>query len=323
MMHKEELLAIGNDKLRRLATYASVSVAIVLIAAKLVAYFMTDSVAMLSSLLDSTIDLIASVVTVYGVANALRPPDREHRFGHGKAEPLAALAQAAFIVGSSVLLAYEALSRFYNPHEIHDERMGYGVMGLAIALTIILILFQRYVIRRTGSMAISADRFHYVGDLAVNLAVIAAFGIHEFTGWNWLDPTFALIIAFGLMGGAWHIATHALTVLMDHELPDNERAKIRALVTSLPYVKGLHDMRTRSDSDRAFIELHVEMDATMTLRQAHEVAENIEEAVQKSFPNADVLIHQDPAGVKEPRLDEQIEANVKAAAASSHHHHHH
>jgi ferrous-iron efflux pump FieF len=320
MMHKEALLAIGNDKLRQMATYASVSVAVVLIAAKLAAYFMTDSVSMLSSLLDSTIDLIASLVTVYGVANALRPPDREHRFGHGKAEPLAALAQAAFIVGSSVLLAYEALSRFYNPHDIRNETTGYGVMGLAIALTLVLILFQRFVVRRTGSMAINADRFHYVGDLAVNFAVVAAFGIHEFTGWNWLDPSFALAIAAGLIVGAWHIAAHALTVLMDHELPEEARTKIRALVTALPYVKGLHDMRTRSDSDRAFIELHVEMDASMTLRQAHEVAENIEAAVQKSFPNADVLIHQDPAGIKEPRLDEQIEANTKAVASSGHHH---
>jgi len=315
MMHKDELLAIGNDRLRRLATYASVSVAITLIAAKLIAYFMTDSVAMLSSLLDSTIDLIASLVTVYGVANALRPPDREHRFGHGKAEPLAALAQAAFIVGSSVLLAYEAMDRFYTPREINNEMTGYAVMALAIVLTLFLINFQRYVIRRTGSMAIGADHFHYAGDLAINIAVVIAFAVHQFTGWTWCDPAFALAIAAGLIAGAWHIATHALTVLMDRELPDEERAKIKALVTTLPHVRGLHDMRTRSDSDRAFIELHVEMDGEMTLRIAHEVAENIEAAVRASFPNADVLIHQDPAGLTEQRLDEQIEENVRISAA--------
>jgi ferrous-iron efflux pump FieF len=196
-------------------------------------------------------------------------------------------------------------------------------MGLAIVLTIFLISFQRYVIRRTGSMAIGADRFHYVGDLAINVAVIAAFVLHQFTGLLWFDPAFALMIAVGLIAGAWHIATHALTVLMDRELPNEDRAKIRTLVTALPYVKGLHDMRTRSDSDRAFIELHVEMDGEMTLRTAHEVAENIEAVVRKVFPNADVLIHQDPAGVKEPRLDEQIEANVRLDDLSHRHHHHH
>src|SRR3984885_5203201 len=157
-MEKAALLAIGNDRLRRLATYASISGAVMLIGAKLTAWFVTDSVAMLSSLLDSTIDLLSSLVTAYGVASALRPPDREHRFGHGKAEPLAALAQAAFIVGSSVLLGYEALSRFYHPHEIQREAFGYGVMALAIVLTVALVEFQHYVIRRTSSMAIGADR---------------------------------------------------------------------------------------------------------------------------------------------------------------------
>jgi ferrous-iron efflux pump FieF len=306
MIQREQLMAIGNDRLRRLATYASISVALTLIAAKLVAYFLTDSVAMLSSLLDSTIDLLSSGVTAYGVANALRPPDRQHRFGHGKAEPLAALAQAAFIIGSSVLLGYEALSRFYHPHDIQNESFAYGVMGLAIVLSIALIEFQRYVVRRTSSMAIGADRLHYIGDILINVAVIAAFALHQWTGYLLFDPLFAILVAGSLSVMAFHIARRALTVLMDTELPESERAKIRDIVEGHPSVRGLHDMRTRSDSDHVFIELHVEMDSFIPLREAHDISEALVARVLKAYPEADVLIHQDPAGLKEDRLDEQI-----------------
>jgi ferrous-iron efflux pump FieF len=309
-MRKIELLAIGNERLRRRATYASVGVAAVLIAAKLVAYFLTDSVAMLSSLLDSTIDLVASLVTVYGVASALRPPDREHRFGHGKAEPLAALAQAAFITGSSVLLGYEALDRFYHPHAIENENLGYGVMALAIALTLILVLFQNYVVRRTSSVAIGADKLHYIGDLAVNGAVIAAFALHQATGLDWFDPAFAILIAGGLVFSALHIAREALNVLMDRELPEAEREKIKAIVRAQPAVRGVHDMRTRSDGDHIFVEMHVELDAGMTLKDAHAIADHIEAAICAVFPNADILVHEEPAGLDDLRLDEQIAART-------------
>lgn len=310
-MHKEELLAIADNRLRRLATYASITVAVVLIAAKLVAYFMTDSVAMLSSLLDSTIDLLASIVTAYGVSSALRPPDRQHRFGHGKAEPLAALGQAAFITGSSVLLGYEALHRLIHPRPIENEKVGYIVMAFAIVLTIFLVRFQHYVIHRTNSMAIGADKFHYLGDLAVNVAVAAAFGLYQWTGLDWFDPIFGILIAGGLTAGAFKIAVKALSVLMDHELPESDREKIKGIITSQPKVRGVHDMRTRSDSDRAFIEFHLELDGNMALREAHVIADDLMDAIQREFSNADVLIHQDPAGLPEDRLDEKIE--IKAA----------
>jgi ferrous-iron efflux pump FieF len=310
-MEKAALLAIGNDRLRRLATYASISVAVILIGSKLIAWFVTDSVAMLSSLLDSTIDLLSSLVTAYGVASALRPPDREHRFGHGKAEPLAALAQAAFIAGSSVLLGYEALSRFYHPHTIQSENLGYGVMVLAIALTGMLVWFQHYVVHRTSSIAIGADRLHYVGDLVINIAVVLSFALYQWTGLGWFDPAFALAIAVGLTVTAFRIAMQALSILMDRELPDEDRAKIKAIVAAQPAVRGLHDMRTRSDSDRAFMELHVEMDPQMSLRDAHIVSDSIMIEVQKVFPGADIIIHQDPAGVEESRLDAQIARQAK------------
>lgn len=297
------------DNLRRYATYASVAVAFVLIIAKLLAYLMTNSVAMLSSLLDSTVDLISSLVTVYGVASALRPPDHDHRFGHGKAEPLAALTQAAFIVGSSVLLIYQALSYIYNPHDIENQNVGYIVMALAITLTVGLVTFQRYVVRRTHSMAIGADRLHYAGDLLINLAVVAAFLLYRVTGIRLFDPLFAIIISCGLFYNAFHIVRDALRVLMDHELPDQDRAAILELVKAQSSVRGIHDMRTRSDSDRIFVEMHVELDGDMSVRVAHDVIDAIMDSIRNKYPNAEVIIHQDPEGIEEPRLDERINRN--------------
>jgi ferrous-iron efflux pump FieF len=297
-----------DARLRRWATYASITVATILIAAKLTAYLLTDSVAMLSSLLDSTIDLLASLVTAFGVANALRPPDHEHRFGHAKAEPLAALAQAAFIVGSSVLLSYEAISRFYHPRAIDNETFGYATMALAIVTTVVLVRFQHHVTHHTSSIAIGADKIHYIGDLAVNLAVVAVFVLHQWTGADWPDPLFAIIIAGGLTISAVHIAIHALHVLMDHELSDGDREAITAIARAQPSVLGIHDLRTRTDGERIFIELHIEHDENMTLKKAAQACNALVRAIQQKYPNADVSVHQDPAGLVEERLDEQIEA---------------
>lgn len=293
-------------RLRKLATYASVGVSSTLILAKLGTYLATGSVAVLSSLLDSTVDLIASVVTMLGVASALRPPDKEHRFGHGKAEALAALAQAAFIVGSSVLLGYEALGRLYKPRELAHEELGYAVMGLSIVLTILLLAVQKHAIKKTGSMAIGADYLHYTGDVGVNLAVVAALALYQITGLSWFDPLFAVLISGKLVATAWKVAKEALNVLMDRELPDEARATIREIVCAHPSVRGLHDVRTRSDSDRVFIEMHVEMDGAMNLIAAHKVGEELTASLKKIHPNADILIHQDPAGIEEERQDEKL-----------------
>jgi ferrous-iron efflux pump FieF len=263
---------------------------------------------MLASLFDSAFDLVASVVTAYGVASALRPPDRGHRYGHGKAEPLAALAQAIFIISSSAVLAYEAVNRLYNPHDIQNEMIGYGVMALSIILTFALVSFQHHVVHKTHSLAIGADRLHYVGDLAINVAVVAAFALHQMTGQNWFDAVFAVAISSGLMVSAFHILKHSMGALMDAELPDQRRDEIRAVVLKQPGVCGVHDMRTRSDSDRIFIELHVEMDGNLTLLEAHDLSEKIVDAVRIEIPNADIVIHQDPAGLIEERRDMEIEA---------------
>jgi ferrous-iron efflux pump FieF len=307
MVDKQAPLFIGNDRLRRLATLASLSVAAILIVAKFIAYLMTNSVALLSSLFDSVFDLIASLITAYGVASALRPPDREHRFGHGKAEPLAALVQSVFFVGSTLFLAYESITRLFHPQSIENVFVGTDVMVLAVVLTLALVLFQKYVVGKTGSTAISADRLHYVGDVAVNLAVIAAFALSRKTGLVWLDPLFAIGITIMLLLAAYKIFKSAMAALMDAELPQTEREKIRDIVLRQEGAEGLHDMRTRTDGDRVFIELHAEMNGDMTLSAAHDLAEKITAAVAAEFPNADILVHQDPSGAEEFRLDAQIE----------------
>lgn len=298
-----------NNKLRRMATFASIGVASVLILAKLVAYAMTDSISVLTSLFDSSFDLVASLVTAYGVASAMRPPDKNHRFGHGKAEPLAALAQSIFVLGSSIVLAYEAVVRFYHPKEIANEAVGYAVMSFSIAMTLALVVFQHRVVRKTGSAAIGADRLHYVSDLSVNLAVMVAFALQKYTGLTWFDPLFAFGISLALLYSAVKILRQALFSLMDAEIPEEQRKKIIGIVMSQDGVQGVHDLRTRSDSDRIFIEAHVEMDGELTLHKAHIITERICGSIAAEIPNADVLIHQDPVGIEEFRLDAQIEKN--------------
>lgn len=297
------------DRLRRLASYASVSVAISLVLAKLAAYMYTNALSLLSSLVDSGVDVLASLITVFGVIQALAPPDRDHRFGHGKAESLAALAQAAFIIGSSVFLAFAAADRFVSPIKIEHITAGYAVMGFSIVMTLALLLFQNYVVRKTKSAAITADRMHYVGDALINLAVIVSLAAQNLWGQYWIDPLAALLIATYMIVGAVHIGRGAMLVLMDAELPEEDRTAILHLTTTTPGVKGAHDLRTRSDSARPIIEIHVEMEPTLTLNAAHKIVETVDTRLLAAYPGADILIHQDPAGCEEERLDNLIEAN--------------
>lgn len=298
-----------THQLRRYATYASVSVSMTLIAAKLVAYLVTDSVSLLSSLIDSSTDLMASVVTLLGVRTALRPPDKAHRFGHGKAEALAALAQAAFIGGSALFLTIEAVRRLLHPQPVGEGLVGVAVMVLSIVLTAGLITFQRHVIKATGSVAIGADRLHYSGDLLMNSAVIVAILLTTWTGIGAFDPLFGLGIAAFLLYGAHGVGMEALNVLMDRELPEEERARIAALVAAHPKVRGMHDLRTRSTGVNAFIELHLELDPQLTLAAAHDITDGVERELRDAFPNAGVTIHQEPAGLDDERLDRRIAEN--------------
>jgi ferrous-iron efflux pump FieF len=291
------------DRLRRLATYASVTVAALLISVKFAAWLETGSVALLSSLVDSLLDAAASLVTLVAVRHAMSPADREHRFGHGKAEPLAVLGQSAFITGSAMLLLAEAVRRLISPVPVENAPAGIAVMIFSIVVTIGLVLFQRHVVRRTGSIAITADELHYRSDVVLNLSVIAALVLGGALDLPILDPLFGAAIGVWIVYSAVRLARLSLFQLMDHELPDDEREKIRAIAQSHPEVAAAHDLRTRIAGPTAFIQLHIEMDGAMSLIRAHEISDEVEAKLRAAYPNAEIIIHQDPEGVEEPRAN--------------------
>ncbi len=281
-------------RLMRLATYASVVTATILIAVKLGAWWLTDSVSLLSSLMDSLLDVAASLVTLLAVRQALVPADQEHRFGHGKAEPLAALLQAGLISGSALFIAIEGGHRLIQPEPVSYGNVGVGVMVFSILLTFALTRFQKYVVRRTGSSAIAADSLHYMSDLLMNAAVILALVLASQFGWLRADPLIALGVAGYIFYSAVQIAREALDMLMDRELPAEQREKVIAVARAHDEVLGVHDLKTRASGPRTFIQLHLEMNGGMTLYRAHAVAEAVEAELQTQFPGAEVIIHQDP-----------------------------
>ncbi len=289
------------ERLKRLAAVAAVAVASVLIAAKTGAWLATGSVSLLSTLIDSMLDLAASLVNLFAIRHALQPADREHRFGHGKAEPLAGLAQAAFVSGSAAFLLFEAFQRLVHPVQIANTTFGIAVMAFSIVLTLGLVAFQRFVVRRTGSVAISADSLHYSADLLVNASVVVALLLSVNLGWTAADPLFAICIAVFILRGAWSIFRSSLDLLMDRELPEDERQQIREIATAHAGVISVHDLRTRSSGTMTFIQFHLEMDGNLTLLEAHEIADDVMDGIEQAFPNAEVLIHEDPFGVKERR----------------------
>ena len=285
--------------LMRAATYASVTVALTLIAVKFFAWVMTGSVAVLATLVDSLLDALASIVTLLAVKHSLVPADREHRFGHGKAEALAALTQAAFISGSSVLLLFEAGQRLLQPQALFRTEIGIWVMLFSIVVTIALVVFQRFVVRRSGSLAISADSIHYKGDVLVNLAVIASLISSRWFVASFIDPLLGAVIAAYILYNAWQIVSGALDMLMDRELPHEERQRIREIALEHPDVHDVHDLRTRRSGQTVFIQLHLELDPELQLSKSHEIADLVEAKLCAAFSGAEVIIHQDPAGLEE------------------------
>jgi ferrous-iron efflux pump FieF len=289
----------ANGALMRRATYASVAVALTLIVAKLYAWTLTDSVSMLSTLVDSLLDGVASVITLIAVRHALTPADLEHRFGHGKAEALAAMTQSAFVAGSAAVVLFQAIERLLHPKPMAHTEIGVAIMVFSIALTLCLVIFQAYVVKRSGSVAITADSLHYQGDLLINLAVIAAFLIHSVLSWQMIDPLIGGAIAGYLLFGAWRILRGALDMLMDRELPVEDRDQIFNIAMAHADVRDLHELRTRRSGQDVFIQLHLELDADITLMQAHIISDEVELQIRNAFKGAEVLIHQDPSGLQE------------------------
>ena len=278
------------------ATVASVAVAFTLICIKVVAYFVTGSVALLSSLVDSLLDTLASLINFFAVRQALVPADLEHRFGHGKAEPLAGLGQAAFIAGSAVFLVFESVNRLVNPVAVSHGHVGIAVMLVSLVMTLMLVSYQRHVVRRTRSLAITADSLHYASDIVLNVSVIVALVLSSQMHLPAADPLFALAISAYIIWSAAQIAMQSLHQLMDRELPDADRARIIATCRRHKDVLNVHELRTRASGMDIFIQLHLELDGNLSLMHAHRVADEVERELRREFPKADVIIHEDPAG---------------------------
>ena len=300
--HTVPLKADAACRLMRQASLASMAVALTLVAAKAVAWLVTDSVSMLSSLVDSSLDFVSSLITFIAVRQALMPADDDHRFGHGKAEALSGVAQAGFIAASAGGLVLTVGDRFLHPHTVQGEMVGVIVSGFAIVLTLALVSFQNYVMRRTGSIAIGADQAHYTTDLVSNIAVGAGLFLSSRTGEPLIDLAVALALSAYLAFSAWQIGRVSIDVLMDRELPIEDRKRILDIVRQHPGVRNVHDLRTRSSGLTKFVQLHVVLHPTMSLGRAHVIGDTIEAAIQDDFPDTDVILHIDPWNDDEPRL---------------------
>ncbi|MDQ6991824.1 MAG: cation diffusion facilitator family transporter [Mariprofundaceae bacterium] len=275
------------------ASYASASVAGLLIISKLMAWLWIDSVSLLATLLDSCLDAVASLITLFAVRHALEPADSDHRFGHGKAESLAALAQSMFMTGSALFLMLAAFSRFFHPEPLQYVTIGLVVMVFSILSTLALLSFQHMVIRKTSSVAIQADAMHYKTDLYMNISVILAL-LLAYYGWSGFDVLFALGIGVFILYSAWEIIQLALKDLMDQELSDDERENIRHIIIKHPKALGVHDLRTRKSGTTLFIQLHLELNDDLPLIEAHAISDEVEAALLEVYPCAEIIIHEDP-----------------------------
>ena len=290
------------------AAVASIAMAIVLIALKAYAAVETSSMAMLGSLADSGLDLVASIIVLLGVRIAAAPADHEHRFGHGKAEALAALVQVILISLSAIYIGFRAVQRLLSAAQTADAELGIGVSIIAMVLTAALITYQRHVVRRTGSLAIGTDRLHYSSDLMLNGSVVIALALDQYAHLTGADAIFGLLIALWLLWGAWSASGHAFAQLMDREWPDELRTSFLAATKEYPLLAGLHDLRTRSSGTHYFAQFHVWVPGDWTVQQAHDRLDTIEEELQQRFPGTEILIHVDPEGQidRETMLPQEI-----------------
>lgn len=291
---QQPLTTVQKHQLIRQATLASIVASVIIIIGKAIAWWITDSVSLFASLVDSLLDNIISVVNFMAVRYAMQPPDKEHRFGHGKAEDLAAFAQATLILISGIIVLFQAVKRFVIPLPPSHETIGIMVMVFATIIAMILVIFQRYVVQKTKSPVVKADSLHYLNDILVNGAVIISLLCAHFMDIAWVDTVFAILIAAYIAYGAWEIGVKSFHDLMDHEFDDEDRERIKAIIASHPSVKGWHRLKTRSSGGKPFIQFDVELDGNISLREAHAIADAIEQQMMQEFPDADVTIHQDP-----------------------------
>ncbi len=303
------LTAPDKSRLVRRAAMASVTVALVLMGLKLWAWWQSGSVAVLSSLTDSGLDALASIVTLLAVRYAAKPPDEEHRFGHGKAEAFAGLFQAALVMTSAALVGREAVVALLNPQPLSQSGAAIGVMGISMVLTLGLVMFQAHVHRATGSVAIAGDRLHYVGDLLGNLVVLLGVAVAGLWGWLYADALAGLLVCAWLIWGAIQVLSEAANQLMDRELDDQERERIAQIVAAVPGSLGLHYLRTRASGTHIHMQFHLDVPPDLSLVEAHELMVAVENALLGVYPGADILIHPDPKGEAEPHGSDVFDPN--------------
>lgn len=311
--HADRAHGAERGELTRRAAMASVTMALFLVALKVWASWETGSVAMLGSLADTALDLVASIVTFLGVRWAAMPADAEHRFGHGKAEALAALVQVILITVSALAIAWRSIDRLDSGARTEGLELGVGVSVVAIAATFALLAYQRHVIRRTASVAIHTDHVHYQSDLLLNVAVIAALVLDQLLGWRLADPVFGFAIAAWLLYNAWSAASRSIDQLMDREWPEAERDAFLAAAGDYPELAGLHDLRTRHSGTHRFVQFHVWVPGDWTVAHAHACMDAVEEALQERFPATEIIIHLDPEGHtdRETMLSRDLTENAR------------
>jgi ferrous-iron efflux pump FieF len=288
-------MAMTSGNLMRWATYASFATASTLIIVTLVAWAITGSVALLSTLIDALTDAVSSIVNILAVRHALKPADRNFRFGKGKAEPLSGLFQASFTFGSALILLIEAADRIFHPAPLQRMDIGIAVMVFSIIITVVLVRFQHYVVVRTNSVAISAASLHYFGDIIINISVIMSMLLVMSLGWTFVDPLLAIAVSVFLIWNAKSVALESLEMLMDKELPDHERNNLRILAMGHLGVRNVHDLRTRQSGQNGFIQLHLEIDGALPLKIAHNICDEVEHSIMEAYPSYEVTIHQEPA----------------------------
>ena len=300
----------ANGILTSRAAIASVCVATALMVLKAFAAWHTGSVAMLGSLADSGLDLLASLVTLYGVRLASTPADDDHRFGHGKAEALAALFQVALITASAAGIGWRAIASFNAVAPTDDAAFGILVSVIAILATFALLAYQRRIIAQTGSVAIRADNVHYQSDLLLNLSVIAALVLDQYFGLKGADPLFGIAIALWLAWGAFQASSQAIDQLMDREWPEAERTAFLEVAARHPELRGIHDFRTRRSGSHDFAQFHMYVARDMTVADAHDVMDEVEDKIHAAFPKVEILIHLDPEGHVDHPDNPLVEADV-------------
>lgn len=295
-----------SDKLKHRAAVASISLAILLSGLKLFATIASGSLAVFSSMIDSVSDVLGSAITFIAIKYSTRPATDHHRYGYGKAEAISALIQAFFVAGSGLFVLYDAFLRFFHPRVLDETPLAIAIMVFSLVATLVLIAYQKYVAKLTQSQAIDADSAHYVVDILTNSSIILSLTVVKFFEIYWFDTLTALVIAIYLLYNAYQLVVEAFDVLLDRELSDDIRQNINNIISRHEFVKGFHDVRTHSLGNEYMIEIHLELDGRLSLYEAHQLSDQVETAIIKEYPNAQVIIHQDPSGVSEDRLDAKL-----------------